>query len=75
MLEEGKTNNPETGPARSQRISGLLLVVHPRKEIGTKRIFYHLAPRNPCNWHSSALFVWTCLADKPWLKVLLADLV
>ena len=23
----------------------------------------------------SALFVWACLADKPWLKVLLADLV
>jgi len=22
-----------------------------------------------------ALFVWACLADKPWLKVLLADLV
>jgi len=22
-----------------------------------------------------ALFAWTCLADKPWLKVLLADLV
>ena len=24
---------------------------------------------------TSALFVWTCLIDKPWLKVLLADLV
>jgi len=23
----------------------------------------------------NALFVWTCLADKLWLKVLLADLV
>jgi len=22
-----------------------------------------------------ALFAWACLADKPWLKVLLADLV
>jgi len=22
-----------------------------------------------------ALFVWACLADKPWLKVLLADLM
>jgi len=25
--------------------------------------------------HISVLFVWACLADKPWLKVLLADLV
>ena len=24
---------------------------------------------------SIVMFVWACLADKPWLKVLLADLV